>query len=115
MQFLPPEDGSRVARINAYITSADGGSLLRIHENEWIVETGVWDYEWVGQRMTIRDGAGQPSLQITVYPPKLIEIDYLRFKRDGYDVIVTRTEMHVNGNRFVDCIASNCSVGMALS
>ncbi|HVG01277.1 MAG TPA: hypothetical protein VM842_00220 [Nitrospira sp.] len=114
IEFLVPEADSHIARINAVITNDDGSNLLRIVENEWIVESGVWDYEWVGQRMTIRDNSGTVALQITIHPPKFISIDKLRFKTGNYDVVITQTEMKVNGNTFVDCIANNCRVGMAL-
>ena len=114
IEFLPPEDDSRIARINATITSDDGASLLRIVSNEWIVESGVWDYEWVGQRMTIRDGRGSVSLQMTIFPPKFISVDKLRFKSAGYDVVITPTELTVNRNMFIDCVAKNCHVGMSL-
>jgi hypothetical protein len=114
IKFAEPEEGSKVARIFATITSENGEHLLSIEDNEWIVRSGVWDYEWVGQRMTIRDDSGAVSLQIVVYPPKLIEIDRLRFKRGGFDVIVTRTELRVNGGTFVNCVSSDCPVGMAL-
>lgn len=112
--FLAPEEGSKVARISARITSDDGSNLLLIDDNEWIVESGVWDYEWIGQRLTIRGDSGAAALQIIVHPPKLIEIDRLRFKRQGVDVLVTRTEMKVNGSLFVDCVASNSPIGFAV-
>jgi hypothetical protein len=114
IEFLPPERGSEISRINAYITGEDGRSSLRIVENEWIVDSGVWDYEWVGRRMTIRDNTGSTALQITVYPPELIEIDRLRFNRDGFNVVLTRTELQINGSRLIDCIISNCPIGIAL-
>jgi len=114
IEFLPPEDGSKIARINATITSDDGKNLLRIVENEWIVESGVWDYEWVGQRMTIRDSVGSVSLQISVHPPKFISVDKVRFRSSGYDVVMTPTEITVNGNTFIGNVASNCRVGISL-
>jgi trigger factor len=114
IEFLPPEPGSDISRINASITSDNGQRSLTIVENEWIVQTGVWDYEWVGQRMTIRDEAHTIVLQITVHPPKLIEIDRLRFNRDGFDVTATRTQLRINGLTLFDCIVSNCRVGFDL-
>lgn len=114
IEFLPPEEGSDIARINASITSDAGKTGLKIVENEWIVAAGVWDYEWVGQRMSIRDDVGSVVLQITVRPPKLIEINRLRFNRGGFNVTVTRTELRVNGVTMVDCIVSNSRVGIAL-
>lgn len=114
IQFMPPEDGSDVSRINAKITSEDGESILRIAENEWIVETGVWDYEWVGQRMTIRDAQKRVSLQLTLSPPKLIALDRLRYKEPGLDLTVTETEITVNGSTLRDCMAIGCRVGLGL-
>lgn len=112
--FLPPEEGSSVTRINARISSEDGSNLLRIEENEWIVETGVWDYEWVGHRMTIKDYTGQTSLQLGVYPPTLIEVQRLRFNGSGKDVIITETEITVGKNILVDCVVSGCVIGLAI-
>lgn len=114
IEFLAPEAGSPVARINATLTSGDGANLLRIFENEWIVENGVWDYEWVGRRMTIRDDAGAVALQITIFPPKFISIDNLTYVDDRIKVSVSPTEIIVNRNTYVDCVASSCAVGMSL-
>ncbi len=111
--FEEPEPDSDVAIISAFITSDDGSHVLTIARNEWIVTSGVWDYEWVGQRMTIRDSLGSIALQITVQPPKLIQIDRLRFRRQGYDVLVTGAELRVNGMTFRDCVASNSRIGMS--
>lgn len=114
IEFSAPEEGSSVARISATITNDDGSSILRIVDNEWFVESGVWDYEWVGQRMTIRDQAGAVALQIAIFPPKLISIDRLRFKKKGFDVLVTQTFVRVNGSTFTDCVVSGSRVGLAL-
>ena len=114
IEFMAPESGSQMARINANITSEDGSSGLRIVDNEWIVDTGVWDYEWVGQRMTIRDDKGNVSLQIAIFPPELIRIDKLRYRRSGVDVTITQTEIVANGVCFSNCLASNCYIGISL-
>ena len=114
IEFMAPEPGSKVARINANITSEDGKNGLRIVDNEWIVDAGVWDYEWIGQRMTIRDNNGKVSLQISIFPPKLIMVDKLRYNRPGINVTITQTEIIANGIGFTDCIASHCMVGISL-
>jgi hypothetical protein len=114
IEFLPPEEGSNITRINARITSAHGEDLLKIVENEWIVETGVWDYEWVGQRMTIRDSNGQVSLQITVFPPHSILVDRLKFRHFGYDVDLSETGLRINGMIFNNIVVEDCGGGIAL-
>jgi hypothetical protein len=114
IEFMPPEPGSHVARINATLTNADGGQLLRIVDNEWRVESGVWDYEWVGQRMTIRDGSASIALQMTIFPPKYISIDRLTFSKGRANVRITETELKINGSTLVDNIASNNHVGLTL-
>lgn len=114
IEFSEPEEGSSVARISAMITNEDGSSVLKIEDNEWIVQSGVWDYEWVGQRMTIRDQWGNISLQIAIFPPKLISIDRLRFRTSNFDVIITQTFIRVNGSTFTNCVMSSSRVGLAL-
>jgi hypothetical protein len=114
IEFKEPEAGSDVTVISAEITSDDGSGLLTIIDNEWIVASGVWDYEWIGQRMTIRDSLRSVALQITVHPPELIQIDRLRSRRHGFDVLITDTELRVNGASFVGCVGSNSRVGLSL-
>lgn len=114
MILRPPETGSKVARISALIRGIDGDSVLRIMENEWIVEGGVWDFEWVGQRMTVRDASGATVFQLTMFPPNYISIDYLVTNFAGHEIRVNETEAKFDGFQIKDCQFEQWEVGVQL-
>jgi hypothetical protein len=64
--------------------------------------------------MTIRDSAGIVALQITVFPPKAIFLDKLRFNRFGYDVAISESGVRINGITIGSLNVSNCG-GAALA
>jgi hypothetical protein len=110
----PPEKGSTVTRISALIRGATGEEVLRITDNEWRTEKGAWDFEWVGQRMTVRDSSKAKALQITIAPPDYISIDSLVTDFAGHRIRVSPTELRVNTNVFRNCTFDSWEVGIQL-
>jgi hypothetical protein len=111
VEFLPPEEGSTVTVVNAHLQSADGTSLLRIENNEWIVETGAWDFEWVGQRISIRDSEGE-ALRLFVAPPSYIGIDRFRSRVGLWPIDITETEFRLGPKLVVGGEIRNCATGV---
>lgn len=114
LSFLPPEEGSRVTRITAELRGSDGESLLRIVDNEWIVQDGAWDYEWVGRRLTIRDASKRRALQIRLDPPKLLAFEYLRTRICGVEIAANPSEVRIGRNLLGEMIIRGFPVGLQI-
>ena len=111
VEFLPPEEGSTVTVVNAHLQSADDNSLLLIDNNEWIVESGAWDFEWVGQRISIRDSQGE-ALRLFVAPPNYIGIDRFRSRVGPWDIQITETEFRLGPKLVIGSQIRNCATGV---
>jgi hypothetical protein len=109
-----PEIGSKVTRISATIRGPDGQSVLKIIDNEWLVQNGVWDFEWVGQRMTVKDATKTIVFQLTMFPPNFISVDYLITRFAHHSIHVTQTTVRADNCTIVDCQFDRWAVGIQL-
>ena len=112
IQFLPPEDGSDVTRISALIRGAEGEDVLRIIDNEWIVEGGVWDFEWVGQRMSIRNAATTRVLELLISPPSHITISRMITNIGNHRISISESDFEIDGVTAQYCGVTGFHVGV---
>lgn len=91
-------------------------TVLHIHENEIVYDTGQWDAEWVGQSLTIRESHRKILLKITFRPPNEIAIEKGRMLRNGVEVLISNKYVFItnNGSVFVGVTTINCAAGLSV-
>lgn len=90
--------------------------ILQIADSELIYDTEQWDIEWVGQKLTIREGKGKILLQLVFEPPEKIRISKGRILRNGIELLVGDGYIfNTNQSNFFGSINTmNCAVGFAI-
>lgn len=111
--FMPAEDGSSITQITINAYGTDGSSLLKVENNEWRVESDLFDFEWVGQRFFFRERS-MPVLVLRLEPPHFIAIELFKTKIRGMLLDVNEERLVIGGAKFRDCIASGCHIGFSL-
>jgi trigger factor len=90
--------------------------IIQIKENELIYDTKVWDIEWVGQILTIREAKKEILIQIIFQPPTGIAISKGRILRNGIELLIDDDYVFVMNNRsfFGSINTTNHAVGFAI-
>jgi len=116
LSFSAPEPGSSVTRVNAALSDPSGETMLRIVDNEWLVQSGVWDFEWVGSRMSIFDAEKSEALRLVIFAPHQIQIDKLMSKHDKILIKIDGADLCIDYATVIACPVQEFSIGlMAIS
>lgn len=116
LSFSPPEAGSSVTRVNALLSDSNGDTMLRIVDNEWIVQSGVWDFEWIGSRMSIYNSEKTESLRLAILAPHQIQVDRLIAKYKDVSINIDDTRITINYASIIACPIVGFPIGlMAIS
>lgn len=83
-QIEQPEISGAPFRLTANFTDMTGQPLLVICQNEWSARSTVWDAEFVGGRITIRDKEDSQRLILKVEPPHGIAVEQLHMQVGGH-------------------------------
>ena len=114
----PKEQGQSVL-LSGMFTDAKGNVTLMIKDNVWSVDSGNWDVECVGPRITIRGAHGTISLVLRMAPPTRLIVERLEMRfhgvyfRGNTDIL----EISMDGkewNRWQGCSVNHCTVGIAI-
>ena len=108
------EDGHFLLDLSVYNTSQD--LVLLIVDNELILNSGSWDIEIVGSRITIREGLRNILFDIVFRPPSTVVIMRGRFLYNGVELLVAPKWCSLLNNQamFSGLEVTNCSVGLNL-
>ena len=75
--------------LNMLVYNESNERVLEIVESQLVYTgDGVWDVEFVGQTLTIREGLGDFLLEVTFQPPNRIAIGRSRIVFDGVECLV---------------------------
>lgn len=90
--------------------------ILQIVDNELVYRTEQWDIEWVGQKLTIREGHRKILLQLVFEPPNIIRITKGRILLNGIEILIGSDYIFCSNNScFFSSISTiNCAVGLAI-
>jgi trigger factor len=90
--------------------------VLQILDNELIYDTSQWDIEWIGQKLTIREGRGRIVLQLVFLPPSEIIISKGRIMRNGIELLIGKDYIYNtnNFNLFGSVSTVDCAVGLSI-
>ena len=93
-----------------------GREVFRVKENELRYNKAMWDVEFVGKRLKIRERARRIVLDIEFEPPNRILVRRGRILRNGIDILVTEEWTAVlNGCQlFKQVQFKNCDVGIRI-
>lgn len=81
--------------------------VLRVKDNEVVVDAGQWDVEWVGRTITIRQGLKRIFLKIKFKPPGVVLIEKGTILFNGIEILIGRDYFY-NSNQ--DFLMQRCSV-----
>lgn len=89
--------------------------VLQIVDNELRYATNQWDVEYVGQKLTIREGHGRTLIQLVFEIPNTIRITKGRILRNGIELLIgkdyvfcSNARVFISGHKTI-----NSPVGMA--
>lgn len=118
-QIEQPEAPGTPFRLSATFASAEGEPLFEIRQNEWTARAGVWDTEFVGGRITIRDKKDSQRLILRTEPPHGIAVEQLDMQVRGHRFIGDTDTLRVvfpggGFGEFTNCGMDGCRVGISL-
>ncbi|RYZ22768.1 MAG: hypothetical protein EOO16_07900 [Chitinophagaceae bacterium] len=119
LSIRPPEELGSPVLLSGFFSDVTGAMTLKIKDNVWSAGKDNWDVETKGPRITIRRGLGDIALQIKVMPPRVLIIERIDMKCQGYLLRGDETTLSISpdGRRwstFKACGAASCLVGMEL-
>jgi len=90
--------------------------ILQIVDNELVYRTDQWDIEWVGQKLTIREGHRKILIQLVFEPPNIIRIAKGRILFNGIEILIGSDYIFCSNNScFLSSINTvNCAIGLAI-
>lgn len=80
------EDGHFLLSLRVY--DRQGGLVLRINDNELVLNVYSWDIELVGKRLTIRQAARDILFDIVFQPPSTVIIQRGWILRNGVEIMI---------------------------
>jgi len=90
-----PEDKDGPFQLTGNFYDYFGNLLFHINKNEWFGESGNWDIECVGGRITIRTEPRKRNLQIACIPGKGIVIEKIDMVYKGTQVIGNQYQLKI--------------------
>lgn len=113
VSFHAPEQGSEVIQVSAILNDESGVNSLTIDNNEWRVNSGVWDFENKGNRYMFRDDTGKSYLCISFNPPVGFNIENMSTVIDGKQVKVDSDGVSFDGLHLSRCSSCNSYYGIS--
>jgi len=117
-QITPPDEDGGPILLNGTFNNRHGHRVLEIVDNEWRVNSGKWDLEYIGTRLIIKDRIGDgvyiPSFQVNLELPHTIVVEKINTQIEGMRIRGDEKRLLVNSNEFSNCYLSNCAVGFSL-
>ncbi|MEV7191504.1 hypothetical protein AB0N81_06815 [Streptomyces sp. NPDC093510] len=97
--------------VSAKLFDASGAVILTIDDNELKYNTGIWDVEFVSDRLVVREAHRKVIAKIVFSPPDSITVERAYFAHEGLSVQVTAREilyrtksgkLSLSGNKVLD-------------
>ncbi len=117
-QIEGPEIASGPFRLSANFTDDTGRPILEIRQNEWHAIADIWDQEFSGGRILIRDKARSQCLILRAEPPHGIAIEKLHMKVRQFTLTGDADTLHVDSpimsGSFTNCGIDGSYIGLSL-
>jgi len=95
-------DGGNIF-LNVEIRDEDGQVIFQVEKSELTYCTGLWDVEWVGQVLTIREKLRKILLEIEFNPPNQVSINRGSLHFNGVEIEI--------GKDYIYCLNNQCFLG----
>jgi trigger factor len=108
------EEGHILLRLLAF--DELNNPIICIDDNEIVYGIDNWDVQWVGQKLTIREGHRKILLEIVFQPPHTVIISKGRFLYNGVELILREDLLFCSNNSssYSDCrIGGNYNAGLS--
>ncbi len=113
-----PEVAGGPFRLSAIFTGPGGRPVLEIVENEWRATADIWDLEFTGGRIVIRDKAQSQCLILRAEPPDGIAVENLQMKVGQFTLSGNVDTLYVDSptisGSFTKCGMDGCHIGLSL-
>lgn len=96
-----------VLLLDLELYSFKGNKIVEIKENELIYDANLWDVEFVGTILTVRQKLGRKILEIEFKPPHTVIVKRAQIYFNGVHVEVSKDSIRVMNNNIK---WTNCSV-----
>ncbi|WP_083294927.1 HNH endonuclease [Burkholderia plantarii] len=118
--IAPPEAPGRPARLSGFFSNDRGKIVMRMHNNEFMLNSENWDVECVGPIIKIRNGRGDVALVVEMNPPSGMAITRINMQFKGIRLRGDENFLEVSsaGNVWVKMHTvsmTNCASGIVLS
>lgn len=112
--YFHVEDDQIFVNLNMFNSNND--FVFQVIANEITINVKNWDVEWVGKKLTIREGLGDILLEIIFNVPTEINITRGRIFKNGIEILIKSGNFYiVNNNIFIGKIqCTNVPIGIAL-
>jgi hypothetical protein len=102
--------------LNLYIADETGRIVMTIVDNELVFSSWVWDVEFVGRRIIVREGLRKVLIDIEFNPPEGLRIRRGRLLWNRIELLITENWAAILNNRTLLSRVSvvGCSTGLAL-
>jgi len=93
--------------LNIDIRNESNEPVFCVNDSELVYSIGVWDIEWVGRTLTIRERLRQIILEIEFSPPNSVSIARGSLHFNGVELEIGKDFVYCLNN---GCFLSNCGV-----
>jgi hypothetical protein len=90
--------------------------ILHIWQNQLIYKPDIWDIEFVGTTLTLRENKGEIFVELEFSPPNKISILRGRLMCNGVELKINKDEIFISGINWIvsENILLNHSIGLAI-
>lgn len=118
-QIEQPEVVGSPFRLSATFANNVGQPIFEVRQNEWTAHAGVWDTEFTGGRIIIKDREDSQRLILRTEPPHGIAVEQMDMRVAGYRLIGNTETLRVvfpggSTSEFTRCGADGARVGISL-
>ncbi|WP_201758240.1 HNH endonuclease [Burkholderia gladioli] len=120
LSVAPPDEPGHPVRMSGFFSNSEGKIVMRIHDNELMLNVENWDIECVGSNIRIRNGIGDVALSLEMHPPSGISVTSINMQFKGVrlrgagDVLEVSSDSR-NWIRLQSVSASHCMMGIVYS
>jgi trigger factor len=102
--------------LNLYIADESGRIVMTIIDNELVFSSWVWDVEFVGRRIIVREGFRKVLIDIEFNPPEGLRIRRGRLLWNGIELLITEKWAAILNNRLLlnGVSVNGCATGLVL-
>lgn len=113
-QFTPDSSGLDITGISMRLSDQSGATMLKVRDNEWMVEAGNWDFQSIANRYIIKSQDRSCHITLIFEAPKKIVIREASFYVNGLPMVITDKGLDFAGFHMADCMFSDCGIGVAI-